>query len=60
MDQKHQCDLGHYPYDAYGSAVDNCYEDDNDELWVSNGEYTTRVNYCPKCGYKAQKLVEEI
>lgn len=23
-------------------------------LWVGNGEYTSQVNYCPYCGYKAE------
>lgn len=33
-----------------GSAISQCYEKDG-ELWVDNGEYAARVNYCPCCGF---------
>ena len=36
-----------------GIAIDLCYEDEAGQLWVENGEYGNRVNYCPFCGYKA-------
>lgn len=53
----HNCDLEYFPSDAYGVAVDHCFEGENGELWVGNGEYATQVNFCPKCGYKAKKEV---
>lgn len=28
------------------------------QFWVSNGEYGTQVNYCPKCGAKAPVQVK--
>ncbi len=46
-------------FSAYGPAITECCELDDGELWVSNDEYATRVNFCPFCGYKAKKLVAE-
>lgn len=53
----HDCDLSGFAYGAYGPAVDYCYESGG-ELWVGNGEYETRVNYCPACGFKSGKQVK--
>lgn len=39
--------------DGYGEAVTSCIETDIGEFWVGNGEYGSRVNYCPFCGEKA-------
>lgn len=33
-----------------GSALAHVYEADG-QLWVTNGEYSSRVNFCPSCGY---------
>lgn len=38
----------------YGCAVTECIEYEDGKLYVSNGEYGNRVNYCPFCGYKAK------
>jgi hypothetical protein len=43
-------------HDGYGEAISDCYEQINGELWVSNGEYSSQVNYCPYCGYKAKVI----
>jgi hypothetical protein len=43
----------------HGAAVDECFEDEKDYLFVSNGEYGSQVNFCPMCGYKAKKGIEE-
>lgn len=43
---------------CYGTAVMECEESDNGELWVSNIEYETRVNFCPFCGYRSTNPVE--
>lgn len=48
----HECEYN-VPYDAYGAAIEQCSEYEDGELWVGNGEYASRVNYCPFCGYKA-------
>ena len=40
--------------DGHGSAVDDCVERDDGSLWVSNGEYGSRVNFCPFCGFEAK------
>lgn len=39
---------------GYGTAVDEVLGEDEGELWIGNGEYWTRVNFCPFCGYKAK------
>lgn len=44
---------------GYGLAVDYCQENEHGELWVGNGEYASRVNFCPFCGYKAPLQVKE-
>jgi wobble nucleotide-excising tRNase len=41
---------------GYGEAIADCYEKINGELWVSNGEYSSQVNYCPYCGHKAKVI----
>ena len=47
----HECNLDS-EFVAYGEAIDYVYEDKG-KLWAGNGEYYSRVNYCPVCGYKA-------
>lgn len=44
---------------GYGAAIDECIEDLDGRLFVSNGEYGSQVNFCPVCGYKAKKTIEE-
>jgi hypothetical protein len=51
----HQCDGGDFPYYGYGSAADTCAERPDGSLWIDNGEYSTRVNYCPFCGFEAKE-----
>lgn len=41
----------------YGAAILICEEREDGTLWVSNDEYSSRVNYCPFCGYKAKKIL---
>lgn len=57
----HECldDQGRL-WNGYGPAVDCCNEDDDGVLIAENGEYGTVVNYCPFCGYKAPKSIEEL
>ena len=52
----HECELIS-DSGAYGSAIEFCFELETGELWVDNGEYSSRVNYCPVCGYKAKKQI---
>ena len=47
-----------FPSDAYGGAIEFCEENEKGELWCGNGEYATRVNFCPFCGYAAPQQVE--
>jgi len=42
----------------YGAAIDDCTEDEDGFLFVSNGEYGSQVNFCPMCGYRAKKGIE--
>ena len=58
MTEQHNCTLDS-PSDAYGIAMDICYEKDDGTYWVSNGEYASQVNYCPVCGAKAPKQAEQ-
>ena len=53
----HQCELNS-PYQAYGVAIEDVYEDDEGRFWAGNGEYGSQVNYCPVCGTKAPKQIE--
>ncbi len=46
-------------YHLHGAAIDDCYEDQDGCLFVSNGEYGSQVNYCPMCGYEAKKKIGE-
>ena len=41
------------PSGLYGPAVDRVLVDYKGRMFVSNGEYSTRVNYCPFTGEKA-------
>lgn len=43
--------------DGYGVAIEECHETESGELWAGNGEYSTRINYCPFCGYKANNQI---
>lgn len=61
MSEEHSCDSleAANEHAHYGPAVDYVYEKENGELWVTNGEYSTRVNYCPFCGYEAENKITE-
>ena len=52
-DSKHECE-GELPGACYGEAIQHCYENEAGELWVSNDEYSSQVNFCPYCGFKAR------
>lgn len=58
----HECEpayaMGPKNADGYGEAVTSCYELEDGSLWVGNGEYGSRVNFCPFCGFKAKRGVE--
>lgn len=45
------------PGTGYGPAFDEVWENEDGGLWVSNGEYSSPVNFCPVCGFKATKQV---
>lgn len=53
---KHICDFSQkkIPSLPHGTAVTTCFEDENDKLWVENGEYINQVSFCPFCGYKSK------
>ena len=52
----HKCNLKiHRCYQ--GHTIDECYEDERDgSLWAYSAKWLceTRVNFCPRCGYKAK------
>jgi len=63
MDELHKCLSRNYDsikIADYGGAVYECSEDTDGVLWVTNYEYTTQVNYCPFCGYKAKVQVSKM
>jgi hypothetical protein len=53
----HEC-LGYPEHGMYGGAFHACIELDNKTLWVTNGEYASQVNYCPYCGFKAERAAD--
>lgn len=48
------------PENTYGGAVDTTMEEQDGTMWVTNGEYTSQVNYCPITGKKAIKQVDKL
>lgn len=46
------------PDGAYGQAVDTVYMNEEGEMWVTNGEYATQVNFCPFTGTEAIKKMK--
>lgn len=38
---------------GYGKAINECYIDEDGKMWVTNGEYTTQVNFNPWTGKAA-------
>ena len=57
-EQSHYCELS-APDRAYGPAIECCTEDADGFFWAENGEYSSQVNYCPVCGAKAPRQVED-
>lgn len=55
----HECKAAKAPYKGHGPAIEICEESPEGELWVSNSEYATQVNFCPFCGYEAKKQIKE-
>ncbi len=43
--------------DHYGPAITTSFKEDG-QIWVTNGEYISRVNYCPFTGEKAHKTFQ--
>jgi hypothetical protein len=61
LETSHHC---HPPYAVkggeLGEAIYDCLEElATGELWVTNDEYDSQVNYCPWCGYKARTQIPE-
>ena len=47
-----------------GPAIEYCFEEDTDEgagcFWAGNGEYESQVNFCPVCGQKAPRGIDDV
>lgn len=67
----HHCGLPDRDYDELedpfeglwgkcGAAVEDCLEHEDGTLWVDNGEYASRVNYCPFCGYSTKEKITKM
>ena len=56
--KRHLCFI---PYKQHlrGAAIDECFEDEEYNLFVNNGEYGSQVNFCPMCGYEAKNKIQE-
>ena len=52
---------GRFSYDVdckyYGPAITTTFKEDG-QIWVTNGEYISRVNYCPYTGEKDNKTFQ--
>jgi len=45
---------------GFGPAIEGGAEsDEHGYFWVGNGEYSSRVNYCPSCGQRAPRGATE-
>jgi hypothetical protein len=62
----HKCEYTPGPYPggmqgkgSHGPAFTECIELASGELWITNDEYDSQVNFCPVCGYKARVEVEK-
>lgn len=42
------------PHGDTGTCIKRCHESEEGELWVSDDERGTQVNFCPCCGYEAK------
>ena len=63
MEKLHSCQIPDElcKTDSWGIAISECYEQEETfELWVSNGEYSNQVAFCPFCGYSRKKNSELI
>jgi hypothetical protein len=56
-ENKHLCE-GSIPQSGYGPAINYCAEEPYGSLWVGNDEYSSQVNFCPYCGYKAKIQIQ--
>lgn len=45
------------PNTGYGPAFEYVSEREDGSLWIDNSEYSSPVNFCPVCGFKATKQV---
>lgn len=53
--EQHYCETpAGFKVRCYGAAFDHCKEDIEGVFWVSNGEYSSQVNFCPFCETKPQ------
>lgn len=52
----HRCAQATPHGDSYGPAITECYGED--QLWVTNDEYSSQVNFCPFCGRAAKTPID--
>jgi hypothetical protein len=56
--KKHKC-VDNQLFGQWEPAIIICYEKSDGTLWVTNDEYSSRVNYCPFCGYQTKYTMDE-
>jgi hypothetical protein len=45
-------------YCNWEHAIEECWEASDGTLWATGGEYGSQVNYCPVCGYRAERQID--
>ena len=50
----------HAPKGLWGPAVEYVRVGEDGKMWIGNGEYETRVNYCPFTGTPAPQRMEPL
>ena len=57
----HRCPVDWYqaPKGQWGASIDLVIEHGDGTLWAGNDEYSTQVNLCPFCGYRARVQIPQ-
>lgn len=50
----HNCEM-EGGWSLRGHAFGDCLEDTEGRFWISNGEYSSEVNFCPVCGERSKR-----
>lgn len=61
----HRCGDDHPPFfdwetSDFGACFNKVFAKEDGSMWITNDEYTSRVNYCPMCGKSAKKKMTKL